>query len=134
MRGTGRPLVKTFFLHCQKRDPELPKIPTYLHYFNHSFSINPYQSQSQTQPGSGPSWAYSPYLPLESVASEGADEKQAKQVCMHACVCANQSILPLIFVQSSNLALYSMFVLQHGEPSETRDKQCACCIRSNKNL
>ena len=27
--GTGRPLSKTFFLHCQGRHPELPKIPTY---------------------------------------------------------------------------------------------------------
>ena len=30
MGGTGRPLGKTFFLQCQRRDPELPKIPTYL--------------------------------------------------------------------------------------------------------
>ena len=30
MRGTGRPLGKTFFLHCRRRHPELPKIPTYL--------------------------------------------------------------------------------------------------------
>ena len=28
--GTGCPLGKTFFLHCQRRHPELPKIPTYL--------------------------------------------------------------------------------------------------------
>ena len=28
--GTGRPLGKTFFLHRQRRHPELPKIPTYL--------------------------------------------------------------------------------------------------------
>ena len=28
--GTGRPLPKTFLLHCQRRHPELPKIPTYL--------------------------------------------------------------------------------------------------------
>ena len=28
--GTGRPLGKTFFLQCQRRHPELPKIPTYL--------------------------------------------------------------------------------------------------------
>ena len=28
--GTGRPLGKTFFLHCQRRHPELPKIPAYL--------------------------------------------------------------------------------------------------------
>ena len=30
MGGTGRPLGKTFFLQCQSRHPELPKIPTYL--------------------------------------------------------------------------------------------------------
>ena len=30
MGGTGRPLGKTFFLHCQRGHPELPKIPTYL--------------------------------------------------------------------------------------------------------
>ena len=30
MRGAGRPLGKTFFLHWQRRHPELPKIPTYL--------------------------------------------------------------------------------------------------------
>ena len=28
--GTQRPLSKTFFLHCQSRHPELPKMPTYL--------------------------------------------------------------------------------------------------------
>ena len=28
--GTGRPFGKTFFLHRQRRHPELPKIPTYL--------------------------------------------------------------------------------------------------------
>ena len=27
---TGRPLGRTFLLHCQRRHPELPKIPTYL--------------------------------------------------------------------------------------------------------
>ena len=30
MGGTGRPLGKTFFLQCQRRHPEPPKIPTYL--------------------------------------------------------------------------------------------------------
>ena len=29
----GRPLGKTFFLLCQRRHPELPKIPTYLPHF-----------------------------------------------------------------------------------------------------
>ena len=31
MGGTGRPLGETFFLQCQRRHPELPKIPTYLY-------------------------------------------------------------------------------------------------------
>ena len=53
---------------------------------------------------------------------------------MHACVCFNQSILPLIIVQSSDLALYFTFALQQGEILETRDKQCACCMRSKHNL
>ena len=30
MGGTGRSLGKTFLLHCQRRHPEFPKIPTYL--------------------------------------------------------------------------------------------------------
>ena len=37
-------------------------------------------------------------------------------------------------MQSSNLSLYSMFALLHGEFTATRDKQCACCIRSKQNL
>ena len=53
---------------------------------------------------------------------------------MHACVLSTQSISPLIIVQSSNLSLCSMFALQHGYSSVSQDKQCACCIRSNKNL
>ena len=41
MGGTGRPLGKTFFLQCQRRHPELPKIPTYLpnHYSGHCLEI-----------------------------------------------------------------------------------------------
>ena len=53
---------------------------------------------------------------------------------MHACVCSNHPISPLIIVQSSNLSLYSMFAMQHGEFTVTRDKQCARCIRSKQNL
>ena len=53
---------------------------------------------------------------------------------MHACVCSNHPISPLIIVQSSNLFLYSTFALQHGEFTVTRDKQCAYCIRSKQNL
>ena len=58
--------------------------------------------------------AYSPYLPLESEASEEEDEKQAKQAFMHAFLCSTESILPVIIMQSSNLSLYSMFALQRG--------------------
>ena len=52
---------------------------------------------------------------------------------MHACVCSNHPISPLIIVQCSNLFLYSTFALQPGEFTVTREKQCACCIRSNQN-
>ena len=53
---------------------------------------------------------------------------------MHACVCSNHPISPLIILQSSNLSLYSMFALLHGEFTLARDKQCVCCIRSKQDL
>ena len=53
---------------------------------------------------------------------------------MHACVCSNHAISPLIILQSSNLSLYSMFALLHYAITMTRDKQCACCIRSKQDL
>ena len=56
------------------------------------------------------------------------------QAFMRACVCSNHPISPLIIVQSSNLSLYSMFALLHGEFTITRDKQCACCIQSKQDL
>ena len=43
-------------------------------------------------------------------------------------------ISPLIIVQSSNQSLHSLFALQDGEISETRDQQCVCCIQSKHNL
>ena len=43
-------------------------------------------------------------------------------------------ISPLIIVQSSNLSLYTMFPLLHGEFTITQDKQCACCIQSKQDL
>ena len=48
----------------------------------------------------------------EKVSEE--NETQAKQAFMHACLYSNQSISPLIIVQSSNLSLYLTFELQHG--------------------
>ena len=68
----------------------------------------------------------------EQVSEE--NETKMKQAFMHACVCSNESISPLFIVQSSNLSLYFTFALQRGEISETRDRQCACCIQSKHNL
>ena len=53
---------------------------------------------------------------------------------MHACVCSNHAILPLIIFQSSNLSLYSMSAVLHCAITMTRDKQCACCIQSKQDL
>ena len=53
---------------------------------------------------------------------------------MHACVCSNHRVSPLIILQSSNLSLYTMFALVHCTFTITRDKQCACCIRSKQDL
>ena len=53
---------------------------------------------------------------------------------MHACVCSNHPISPLIILQSSNLSLYTTFVLLHCRFWTTRDKQCACCIRCKQDL
>ena len=52
---------------------------------------------------------------------------------MHACVCSNHPISPLIILQSSKLSLYSMFALLHCTFTITRDKQCACSIRSKQD-
>ena len=90
--------------------------------------------RSRTLPGGGPSWAYLPYLPLESEAGEKENESQARQAFMHVCVCSNYPISPLIILQSSNLSLYSMFALLHFAITMTRYKQCACCIRSKQDL
>ena len=43
-------------------------------------------------------------------------------------------IAPLIILQSCNLSLYTMFALLHCTFTITRDKQCACCIRSKQDL
>ena len=43
-------------------------------------------------------------------------------------------ISPLIILQPSNLSLYTMFALLHCTFTITRDKQCACCIRSKQDL
>ena len=53
---------------------------------------------------------------------------------MHACVGSNHPIQPLIILQSSNLSLYTVFALLYCAITMTRDKQCACCIRSKQDL
>ena len=53
---------------------------------------------------------------------------------MHACVCSNHPLSPRIILQSSNLSLYTMFALLHCTFTITRDKQGACCIRSEQDL
>ena len=68
----------------------------------------PLCQQSLTEPGGGPSWAYSPYLPLENVNKW---ECRAKHKRGRTCFTL---IAPLIIVQSSNQSLYSMFALLHG--------------------
>ena len=53
---------------------------------------------------------------------------------MHAWVCSNHPISPLVILQSSNLSPYSMFAYLHCAITMTQDKQCACCIRSKQDL
>ena len=48
---------------------------------------------------------------------------------MHTCVCTNHPISPLIIRNLTNLALYCLLALLQGSFTETRDEQCACCIR-----
>ena len=100
------------------------KVP--IAYFYHLFPIIYTQSTNSTR-----GW---PYVPLESQANGRKNETQAKQAFMCACVCSNQPISPLILLQSSNLSLYTMFALLHCTFTITRDKQCACCIRSKQDL
>ena len=48
---------------------------------------------------------------------------------MHMCVCLITLDLPLIICNLSNLSLYRLLALLQGTFTETRDEQCACCIR-----
>ena len=48
---------------------------------------------------------------------------------MHLCVCLISLISPLIICNLSKLTLYRLLALLQGSFTETRDKQCACCIR-----
>ena len=49
---------------------------------------------------------------------------------MHSCVCSNHPISPLIICNLTNLALYRLLARLQGSFTETRDEQCACCIRN----
>ena len=57
------------------------------------------------------------------------NEAQAKNIAMHLCVCLITLILPPIICNLSNLALYRLLALLQDSFTETRDEQCACCIR-----
>ena len=48
---------------------------------------------------------------------------------MHMCVCLITLDLPLFICNLSNLSLYRLLTLLQGRFTETRDEQCACCIR-----
>ena len=48
---------------------------------------------------------------------------------MHMCVCLITLDLPLIICNLSNLSLHRVLALLPSTFTETRDEQCACCIR-----
>ena len=101
-------------------------------YFNFLLSHNPYHDHELYQGVAPPGLSY---LTYRRRAKQGRQKStQAKQAFMQACVCSNHPISPLIIMQSSNLSLYTMFALLHGEFTITRDKQCACCRRSKQDL
>ena len=97
---------------------------SYKHLFQSCFS---YQStpQSRTLPGVGPTWFYLPYSPLESKSKCGGDETR-RNAYVHM---SNHPELSSNHLQSSNLSLYRLLALLQGSFKETRDEQCACCIR-----
>ena len=47
---------------------------------------------------------------------------------MHVCM-SNNPELTSNHLQSSNLPLYPLLALPEGAFTETRDEQCACCMR-----
>ena len=95
------------------------------------FSNNPYHKHEFNQEVGPPGLTHLTYHWRER---EQVSEENETQAFMHACVCSNHPISPLIIVQSSKLSLYSMFALLHGEFTVTQDKQSACCIRSKQNV
>ena len=48
---------------------------------------------------------------------------------MNMCVCPITLDLPPIICNLSNVSLYRLVALLQGTFMETRDEQCACCIR-----
>ena len=56
-------------------------------------------------------------------------QTQAGNDAMHMCVCLITLDLPLIICNLSNLSLCPLLALLQGTFTETRDEQCACCIR-----
>ena len=48
---------------------------------------------------------------------------------MRSCVSSNHQISPSIICNLTNLTLHRLLALLQGSFTETRGKQCACCIR-----
>ena len=48
---------------------------------------------------------------------------------MYMCVCLLTLDLPLIICNLSHLSLYRLLALLPSTFTETREEQCACCIR-----
>ena len=55
-------------------------------------------------------------------------EKAKRRGYAYVCI-SNHTELTSNHLQSSNLSLYRLLALLQGTFTETRDEQCACCIR-----
>ena len=93
------------------------------------FLTNLYHNHELYQGVAPPGLTYLTYR-WTAKQGEGESETQARQAFMHSCVCSNHPMTPLIICNLFNLALYRLLALLHGSYTETRDKKCVCCIRS----
>ena len=89
------------------------------------FPINLYHNHKLYQGVAPPGLTY---LNYRWRAEQGKGESETKAF-MHPGVCSNDPMSPLIICNLSNLALYRLLALLQGSFTETRGKQCACCIR-----
>ena len=95
---------------------------------NLSFSPNLTNDQELHQGVAPPGLTYLTYR-WRVKQGEEKDVTRVKNVALHLCVCLITLILPLIICNLSNLSLYRLLALLQGTFTETRDEQCACCIR-----